>query len=107
MNKHPVANKKDIFRENQNISNLGNAGWRSCRKPKITKNPCYLQLRSTLYESFSYYQCQKQYYTYLLKVLAKDKYISTYLIVIYVLTSSTMSVDVYSACVEFEFQNET
>ena len=50
---------------------------------------------------------QKQYYTYLLKVLAKDKYLDTYLIVIYVLTSSTMSVDVYSACVDFEFQNET
>ena len=39
------------------------------------------------------------------KVLAKDKYIDIYLIVIYVLTSSTMSVDVYSACVDFEFQN--
>ena len=35
-----------------------------------------------------------------LKVLAKDKYIDTYLVVIYVLTSSTMSVDVYSACVD-------
>ena len=53
-----------------------------------------------------YYQCQKQYYTYLLKVLAKDKYIDTYLIVIYVLISSTMSVDVYIACVDFEFQNK-
>ena len=58
-------------------------------------------------ERFSYYQCQKQYYTYLLKVLAKDKYIDTYLTAIYVLTSSTMSVDVYSACVDFEFQNKT
>ena len=47
------------------------------------------------------------YYTYLVKVFAKDKYIDTYLVVIYVLTSSTMSVDVYSACVDFEFQNET
>ena len=46
--------------------------------------------------------CQKQYYTYLVKVLAKDKYIDTHLIVIYVLTSSTMSVDY----VEFEFQNK-
>ena len=55
----------------------------------------------------SYYQCQKQYYTYLLNVLAKDKCIDTYLVVIYVLTSSTMSVDVYIACVDFEFQNET
>ena len=56
---------------------------------------------------FSYYQCQKQYYYYLLKVLAQDEYIDTYLPMIYVLTSSTMSVDVYSACVDFEFQNET
>ena len=60
-----------------------------------------------LYKRFSYYQCQKQYYTYLLKVLAKDKYIDTYLIVIFVLTSSTMPVDVYIACVDFEFQNKT
>ena len=44
--------------------------------------------------------------TYLVKVLAEEKYIDTYLIVIYVLTSSTMSIDVYSACVDFEFQNE-
>ena len=42
-----------------------------------------------------------------LKVLAKEKCIDTYLIVIYVLTSSTMSVDIYSACVDFEIQNKT
>ena len=42
-----------------------------------------------------------------IKVLAKDKYIDIYLIVIYVLTSSTMSVEVHSACVDFEFQNKT
>ena len=41
------------------------------------------------------------------KSSSKDKLIESYLIVIYVLTSSTMSVDVYSACVDFEFQNET
>ena len=46
-------------------------------------------------------------YTYLLKVLAKDKYIDTYLSVIYVLTSSAMSVDIYSASVDFEFKNKT
>ena len=43
----------------------------------------------------------------LVKVLAKDKCVDTYLIVIYVLTSSTMSVDVYIACVDFEFQDKT
>ena len=41
------------------------------------------------------------------KSFAKDKYIDTYLIVTYVLSSSTMSVDVYSASVDFEFQNKT
>ena len=34
------------------------------------------------------------------------RYTPTYLIVIYILTCSTMSVDVYSACVDFEFQNK-
>ena len=37
-----------FFRENQNIGNLGNAGWRSCRKPKNTEIPYNLQSRSTL-----------------------------------------------------------
>ena len=39
INELASRSKQNIFRENQNIRNLGNTGWLSCRKPINDLNP--------------------------------------------------------------------